>query len=703
MPRPTQQNVAQTLNAYQDYLLSKVSKVRILGERHERELKDVFVDLSIVEQGEPDQHSEFLGFMDTTTRRRMNPFQAQTQDVPSGETERRERDAKRRLRPEELLRFGTKAIVRGGPGCGKTTLLKYLSRQAQEKEGRLAVWLELKSIAKSVFVEAEKASARDGSLTLRELWLKHLKAQLSLTDAQIQVLRTHWDNKFRSNEIAVLVDGFDEVQDKAIQSSLNRCISEFACAAHNNTLLISTRPYAQHELGRERLEEFEIEPLSQQQIESFLNSYFPKDAATTGLLKNLRERSSLKELLNVPLLLGIVLRLQRENRFINDRLKLYDRIITDLLREVDRSKSVVRRFAISDERLRMDFLKFLAFEQLLLDPLEGEEREVNRITFSYAFLNSKAKRFLTREASSYDPHDLANDALATPLLREVTEGIFAFTHLILQEVLAARAFSAFYQENEFAALRVFSRAFYDPRIVEMEVLPMSLGALANANRLYDEIERWPESITFANLRLRARGLGYSPLVDHDRVVKLCEKLIPVINCEGLDEYPYRVGIITSFANTHGTVEDWLISTLSGLLANPDPYARINVIEALAILGSERAVNLLLQCLQDADPIVQVAAAEFVGWTRNDHAIEGLVTALKSDDVPLRWNAATALGRIGSERAIEPLRLALKDSEQPVRDCAIKALEQNGSRSEGINQTIAGGSWLLATFVRASNR
>jgi hypothetical protein len=101
MPRPTQRN-AQTLNAYQDYLLSKVSKVRILGERHERELKDVFVDLSIVEQGEPDQHSEFLVLMDTITRRRMNPFQAQPQDVPFGDTERRARDAKRRLRPEEL-------------------------------------------------------------------------------------------------------------------------------------------------------------------------------------------------------------------------------------------------------------------------------------------------------------------------------------------------------------------------------------------------------------------------------------------------------------------------------------------------------------------------------------------------------------------------------------------------------------------------
>jgi HEAT repeat protein len=678
--KPTERNIDEILYTYHNYLLSKVSKVHILGETNERELRDVFVDLSIVDQPPPHQHAKFLGLMSFFMQRRFSPFADTNRNAPLEQFGQREKETKRRMKPDELLRHSTKAIVTGAPGSGKTTLFKYLALQAHEKEKRLVVWLELKAIDKPLFSQAEKAAARYDNLILQELWLKHLKIQLLLSDAEIKLLRQHWHERLKANEIAILLDGFDELQDEAIEGRLNKSVGQFVSALHNNTVLISTRPYAQHKLDYEGLRKLEIEPLNPRQIEAFLSCYYPNEAAAKSLLKTLREHSTLRELLHVPLLLGIILRLYRENRFTDERLKLYETIITDLVHELDRSKSVNRIFKISDERLRLDFLKFLAFERLLRDPLHEEDQEVSRIVFSYDLLKEKARIFLMQEQLSQNPRDLADDALATPLLLEISANLFAFTHLTLQEYLAACAFTTFYKTNEFQGLNIFCRAYHNPIIVEMEVLPMILGAAAKSDHLYAEIESWPESLKFTNLRLRARGLAYSPKITQQRIATLCEKLADAITGRDIDVYPYRAVVISSFANTYGVVEDLLINGVSNLLSDVNPYNRIGVIEALAMIGSERAVDLMLQGLDDKDPVVQAPTADFVGWTRSERAIEPLVAALQSDNVPLRWNATTALGVIGSENAVEPLMFALRDREKGIRSCAIEALKLIGTET-----------------------
>src|ERR1700749_591138 len=140
MQKPPQRSTAELFDAYRDYLLSNVSKVYILGEADERELKEVFVELSIVEQRAPQQHAEFIGMLDAVMRRRFDP------SVGAKEVSSPDLSGQSRVKPEELLRHNTKAIVTGAPGSGKTTLLKYLALKAQEERGRLAVWLELKSI-----------------------------------------------------------------------------------------------------------------------------------------------------------------------------------------------------------------------------------------------------------------------------------------------------------------------------------------------------------------------------------------------------------------------------------------------------------------------------------------------------------------------------------------------------------------------------
>jgi HEAT repeat protein/energy-coupling factor transporter ATP-binding protein EcfA2 len=693
-----QRNIAELLDTYHGYLLSKVSKVRILGEAEERELNDVFVELSIVDQHAPQQHGEFLGMMDSAMRWRIDPLAnasggSNLRVAREALMQRRfnpldgvsssnmlwqyERETKRRVKPSELLRRRTKAIITGAPGCGKTTLLKYLALQAQEKEKRLAVWLELKAIDKPLFAQAEKIAARDGNLILHELWLKHLKTQLSLGDREIKLLREYWQEKFKRNEIAVMLDGFDELQDEAIERNLNKCVREFASALHDNALLISTRPYAQHKLGNERLQELEIEPLNQRQIEAFLDCYYPNDRATKSLLKSLRERSSLRELLHVPLLLGIVLRLHRENRFTDERLNLYETIITDLVQELDRSKSVIRQFKISDERLRLDFLKSLAFERLLRDQLDEEEQEVNRIVFSYGLLKEKAIAFLEQEHSSHTPRDLADDVLATPLLREVGADMFAFTHLTLQEYLAARAFASFYKSDEFEGLKIFCRAFHNPAIVEMEVLPMMLGATTSADKLYAEIARWPESLTFANLRLRARGLTYLAKIRQDHLLDLIDRLFEFISWKILDEAPYRDAVINSFVGVNHRIMSLIEIQAAAALIEPSTPHSLWEAEALGQIGSEKAVDALILALNDKDSYVRSTAALALGRINSEKAVDALISAL-NDEWDVCLSAANALRQIGAEKAVNALISTMHYNGMPICQIAAEALGRVGS-------------------------
>lgn len=691
MHKPTQRSIDEILDAYRDYLLSKVSKVRILGEADERELKDVFVELTVVEQRAPQQHTEFLGMIDSATRGRLNPFaderRAHGDDADEDDEDedgntlpelpgQREKETKHRVKPDELLRRGTKAIVSGAPGCGKTTLFKYLALQAQQREKRLTVWLELKAVGRPLFDEAEKAAARDGNLILQELWLRHLTPQFSLSDAEIRLLRGHWQERSKANEIVVLLDGFDELQDEAVERSLNKCVREFAAASHDNALLVSTRPYAQHKLGKERLQELEIEPLDRRQIEAFLKCYYLGDAAAKSLLKNLRARPPLRELLHVPLLLGVILRLHREGRFAGEPAELYGTIIVDLVRELDRSKSVARRFRIDDERLRLDFLKFLAFARLLRDPQDGEGRDANRLVFSYDLLREKARTFLARERPALHPRDLADDALATPLLREVGTDTFAFIHLTLQEYLAARAFATFHEGDEYEGLKILCRAYHDPAIVEMEVLPMALGAAAKADGLYAAIERWPESLTLANFRLRMRGLAYGARISDQRLSKLVDRVLEFIAERTPGTFPYRVPILRGLIGLKGRHAETVVGRIAALLEDKHSLASDRAAYVLGKIGNDKAVGPLVKALGTKSGPLTWSAMTALQEIGSDQTVRALIAAL--GDKSRRWPAALALGNIGSRKAVDALVETLDREWSYYRQKRAEALGKIGS-------------------------
>jgi len=80
--------------------------------------------------------------------------------------------------------------------------------------------------------------------------------------------------------------------------------------------------------------------------------------------------------------------------------------------------------------------------------------------------------------------------------------------------------------------------------------------------------------------------------------------------------------------------------------------------ALGKIGGKRALNMLLDCLDDTSGTVRLRAIIALGEIGDVKAIPKLTAQLTNEDYRIRLWAAEALGKIGDANSLAPLRLAL---------------------------------------------
>jgi len=377
--------------------------------------------------------------------------------------------------------------------------------------------------------------------------------------------------------------------------------------------------------------------------------------------------------------------------------------------QIKDDKLTQREFLINDPdgAIKLDFLKRLASEQLPLDDVkaDGDEKTVQR-HFTGELILGATKRFIKQEGLTHIlPHHLAFDVKATPLLREIGTDDFAFLHPTIQDYLAA---SALAKRDD--CEMVFCRAFFNSALVELEVLPMTLGLVSDPNALYTTLSQLPESLNYANLRLRARGLGYTSKVNEQQLTNLSDALVSVVTEKDERTYSYSDPIIASFSNAAGNFLDRFVEALTIILRSPPPFTSFNLAMAIAKLGGDKALEALLEALEKGNVVVQSDAALALGtlgdrravdsliavldkpesitrsWAAHslgeigdDRALEKLIEVLKTDNkVYVRWNAARAIGKIGSNQAVEKLE-PLKYEENDIRGPAALALGMLGNK------------------------
>ena len=650
----------ELLQAYREHLTRRVSTVRIFGDAETRPLEKVFVVLTLTEEYDrPTANAQWLGMMDAELRRRRDIFARDDEDRGIGKTEKERKKEKRTLKPDELLRRRTHAVIVGAPGCGKTTLLRYLAMKTLQAGKRFPVFLELKTLGEKGFEAAE------GNL-VDLLFTKAIAGPLGLSAVETECLKAFFLARLKASEVAIFLDGLDEVAGGKFFSALCRSVNEFVASAYReNDLIISTRPYAlQHRF--EGLQEMEIASLIPRQVEAFLQHYYGDDPTTKQLQQELRRRRELQDMARVPFLLSVIAYLYRQQgEIVGERLELYRQLVQQLGTQLDREKNVERFYLPDpDGSLKRDFLKQLAYERLFVDEVE---KDIERLILTGEVIAAKARGYCqTHHIANH--HLLATDVKATPLLREIGADAYAFAHLTLQEYLAAITLA-----EQPDCEKIFCHAYFNPTLAEMEVLPMMLGLVRKPDDFYAALEGLPESLNFTNLRLRARGLAYVHQINPASLSRLKDRLFDFITGSKPEEVPYDNAVINSFAKTSGEPLTFIVDHVSTLLGSESEYTRMYTAWALGEIGNERGVDALQRALLDVNQKVRKHATEALGKIGCDRSVEALLRALKDEDSVVCGSATEALGKICSARSVDALLLALKDEDSVLRGKAAEAL------------------------------
>lgn len=319
-------------------------------------------------------------------------------------------------------------MVLGYPGVGKSTFLRKLGLDAArmtEAERGCCI---------PVLVELKLWSQENIDLTTylqREIYRGPVaEADDSLT--------TH----LRQGNLLILFDGLDEVP----AEKLSTCIDQIRAFVHQfdgNRWAIACRT-ADYCYSFPGVVELEVVGFSDQQIQRFIANWFAAetqacDQAQVTLWQALNQSRNLpiKELARTPLLLFYLCLVHEQGGVLpKSRGQIYSKILEIFLAEWPRQKNIE-----SDPSLAPTGLSAYA-KQKLLAAIAYDCFRDNQLVFSRLYLQQAIEVFVTQGppwVRGMDPGLLLEDLESRRgLVVERFQGYFSFSHLTLQEYLAAQ-------------------------------------------------------------------------------------------------------------------------------------------------------------------------------------------------------------------------------------------------------------------------
>lgn len=166
-------------------------------------------------------------------------------------------------RIESQIQKGSRLVIIGDPGCGKTTLLSYIAHTyiAQKR------WTPITLTCRDLI----EASQTEGLIGLIHYQLR----QTGYSRDQIQTLSNVFEKQIAANRILLLVDGLDEIPTEAARWRFSQFLSAQAQLHHDMPIILTSRVVGfrsiQSALGS--FKHFTVAPLSVNDRKQFLESW----------------------------------------------------------------------------------------------------------------------------------------------------------------------------------------------------------------------------------------------------------------------------------------------------------------------------------------------------------------------------------------------------------------------------------------------
>ncbi|MBD2303852.1 NACHT domain-containing protein [Nostoc sp. FACHB-190] len=331
---------------------------------------------------------------------------------------------------ENAVKKYKKLIVLGKPGAGKTTFLKHLALQCNER-------IFMPNLV-PIFLNLKYFSEASNSPSLLE-YMGQVFFECGVTTEQIQKL-------FIGRSILLLLDGLDEVKSEHYERTLNE-IRNLSRMFYENHYIITCR-IAAKEYSYDVLDKFnevEIADFSEEQINLFIYQWFKaknkKVIQAEEAIKFLKNNYRLSQLAVTPLLLTLIcLVFEEKCTAPNNRSELYTEGLEILLSKWDAKRGIQREqvYQILSLQRKKDLLSYIAFKTFKQKKFFFTQKEAKTYIQEYIQnLSSNAER--EEEALELDSAAILHGFEAHHgLLVERAKGIYSFSHLTFHEYFTAR-------------------------------------------------------------------------------------------------------------------------------------------------------------------------------------------------------------------------------------------------------------------------
>jgi len=359
-------------------------------------------------------------------------------------------------------------VVLGDPGCGKTTLLRYLtllyardlaeetdlvkSKLGLAETGWLPIFLPLRQIGRYLQQHYPNDDGTEGHAILLQFYAQMLKNE------RIELPTHFFDRWLHDGQAAVLLDGLDEVADPKLRRRVSRLVDSFTRAYPNCRTVVTSRivGYTDASQLTEGYATTTVRDFTLDDIGVFLSQWHrlvaigqmgPGPTAeahaaeqTRQLLDAIEQKDRVRELAINPLMLTVIALVHRDRVKLPDRrADLYQEAVDVLLGKWDEAKGSTeplilhdRPFDINDRKLVLQQVALTLHEHALKEIDAEPLREILAQQFGDAVddpreVDAAVNRFLNVIQER------------TGLLIARAEGTYAFSHLTFQEYLAALA------------------------------------------------------------------------------------------------------------------------------------------------------------------------------------------------------------------------------------------------------------------------